>query len=367
MADAFGTVPGICLKPDFLGGSLTASSLCGQGAAEPIAHPLTGQAIATVMLFRNTSGFIHVTVSTECGWLLVPSDSAAGSVLLEGVVEYAPAAGVQLAAEDLGQATKPASNRRLAQSGVSEASTSSAEGTGSGAAAQQEGAAAAPASSSSAFSAPSGAQSQAVQRYSCLSSSVALADAPSACGALAVTVRLRFALSAFALAGDGACALVPQRRNGDSAVLFDATFSLGSTQAKRVVWSPPPAPPTLKSKPELAQLAAITAGYKVLSTYTTTIDPVSDSGSAWLADMRSQAPLVALSFQEHRLSFLLGAVVTGMYGGGGVVNGLSCSMTSMGLARTALGAWMYISDDIFRDITCLQSPFASVASDEVGR
>ncbi|GAX85830.1 hypothetical protein CEUSTIGMA_g13245.t1 [Chlamydomonas eustigma] len=71
--DSYAENTSTCMLPVFLGGTLQESTLCGTGTTIHVVAPdnETESIAASVTVFRDTTGFLYITVVMTCDWLLV--------------------------------------------------------------------------------------------------------------------------------------------------------------------------------------------------------------------------------------------------------------------------------------------------------
>ncbi|KAG2437214.1 hypothetical protein HXX76_005877 [Chlamydomonas incerta] len=431
VADAYGADPDLCRLPAFLGGATLPEKLCGMGATAEIfpaadagssSGPGPAAAAATLTAFRTRDSQLVLTITTRCGWVLVPytsqHDSGSGNSSSTGP---GPGASGSSSRRMLGAAAGADGPGRQLQQAADATEAAAAplavvlEGTAQyggqdlyfGAPARGYGGA-----DSDRVDGAAGGDDGVEERYACYSAALPLRGLPSSCGALELTLSLRLALRRLELAGPGAQPAASGEAGGggdggeDWVECVEATSEDGTPEGLRwagvqLAMRPPQlgrrvqqavAEATAEQSRVSAEARAqvFSNGVAAASSYTATLDPRTPASAAWLESLSRQFPLVSTTTTHQSLAFLVGtlrssAAASAAAGanagssssssGGGMVPLLpaglaldSCGARSISLVASAVVAALAglgVGQQHIADVVCIQPPYGAVAAFEL--
>ncbi|KAG2495877.1 hypothetical protein HYH03_006115 [Edaphochlamys debaryana] len=419
VSDGYGADRSLCRLPGFLGGSVSDDELCGMGATTEVTVDTTDpdmgtgglESAATLTAFRTRDGQLVLTLTTRCGWVLVPSEAAWEPKAASSQQQQAPA-----------PAPAGESRRALQQAGSEVAAPSQVLVEGN----------ASYAGSSLYFAAPAISEDSASERYACYTATLELEGLSSACQALELSLTMRLALRRVVLSPDpdwqnaqssggsgsrrsALAALDPVsgrilEETADPLLEGEEELPMGPEpycdEDGDVFWAevtlqmrPPQLGRRVKQAVEAAAAEAteqeaaaqratrqqlFSSGVAASASFAATLDPRADQTVEWLKALQRQFPLVSATPTHHSLAFLLGTLrrdlAPSVAADGGAAaadlapllpKGLwldSCGRQSIALVNTAVVAAladMGVTDANVADVTCFVPPFASVATKEL--
>ncbi|GFR48284.1 hypothetical protein Agub_g10050 [Astrephomene gubernaculifera] len=405
--DRYGANTTLCQLPGFLGGSISEDTLCAMGANADIvvshnelgstssSSSASGSSVtaATLTAFRTRDGLMMITVTTRCGWLLVPSPVSAAA------------------------ATASSSAWNSAGSNSSNSNTSQQQlillegnATYNGMAFQFV----VPLQQQSATAVSAAAAEVTEERYSCFTAALPLQGLTSSCQALELGLNLRLALRHVALGviedtttttttttAAGSAEEGAYEYYDDADVVCETSGSVHEAQVQLTM-----KPPQVRQRLEAVVAAATEAvedslqwqvleqqqeqeqelqqlfsyGVGAAATFAATLDPRTSESSGWLQSLSSQSPLVSTTTTRQSLSFLVGRVQQtttspSSSSSSGVVPLLPASLDLHNCGRQAVDAVAAavvaalasqgVTDKHVADVVCLQSPYSTVPATEL--